>query len=210
MAATILFKTGESVSLPISGLGSSNITVDWGNGIPLSYINGQDVSGTTVGPIIVSTLAGKRAEPGYPDGGYVDGSGAIARFYSPYDVAVDSNGNIYVADTGNNMIRKVTSNGFVSTIVGVNQPKGVAFDICGNLYITETGSHKILKMTPGGSLTTLAGTGSPGFARPGSPESIQMRVMQSFRRSALKTENCMALRQDRKFLYLTPQIVRQY
>jgi len=120
---------------------------------------------------IVSTLAG------YVYTGYLDGSGTNARFYYPRGVAVDASGNIYVADTENNMIRKITPAGVVSTVAGqlipgsangtgtaasFNGPQGIAIDVSGNLYIADSGNNQIRKISPAGEVTTLAGSGATG------------------------------------------------
>ena len=105
--------------------------------------------------------------------GNVDGAGAAARFFTPSSVAVDGSGNVYVADTGNHTIRKMTPAGVVSTLAGLagitgggdgtgniarfNQPSGVAVDGGGNVYVADAGNHAIRKVTPAGVVTTLAG-----------------------------------------------------
>jgi len=120
----------------------------------------------------VSTLAG--------DGtyGYKEGTGAAARFSYPPGVAVDANGNVYVADNDNNRIRKITPAGEVSTLAGAgaegyndgpggialfDQPGGVAVDSLGNVYVAELISSRIRKITPDGYVYTLAGDGKFGF-----------------------------------------------
>ena len=123
---------------------------------------------TSIG--VVSTLAGSGA------GGSVDGTGIAASFYYPKGVAVDSIGNVYVAD-GGNKIRKITPSGVVSTLAGsgsegsvdgtgiaarFSYPQGVAVDSIGNVYVACNGNHKIRKITPSGVVTTLAGSGSLG------------------------------------------------
>ncbi|MGA2867319.1 MAG: hypothetical protein ABSF95_22820 [Verrucomicrobiota bacterium] len=115
----------------------------------------------------VTTLAGNAAvlDPyGNPMGGYADGTGSAARFYCPSGVAVDSAGNVYVADSDNRTIRKVTPDGMVTTLpAGFWQPLGVAVDSAGNVYVAD--NYTIRKVTPGGVVTTLAGlAGNPGSA----------------------------------------------
>jgi len=119
---------------------------------------------------VVSTLAGST-------NGYADGTGTDARFNSPYGVTVDSAGNVYVADTSNNRIRKITSGGFVTTFVGsgvsgysdtlptnflFNYPAGIVVDSTGTLYVGD-GNHSVRKITPTGVVSTLAGNGTTGF-----------------------------------------------
>ena len=111
--------------------------------------------------------------------GSADGTGAAAQFLAPQGIATDSGGSVYIADTGNNTIRKITLTGDVSTLAGTpgmpgiadgtgsgaafNQPQGIAVDSGGTIYIADTGSHTIRKMTSGGAVTTLAGlAGNPG------------------------------------------------
>src|SRR5207302_874051 len=93
---------------------------------------------------------------------------------SPESVATDSAGNVYVGDTGNNTIRKITTAGVVSTLAGragvggstdatgaaasFNIPHGVATDSAGNVYVADTLNSTIRKITPAGVVTTLAGT----------------------------------------------------
>ena len=119
----------------------------------------------------VTTLAGT---PGSQ--GSADGTGNIARFFAPNGVAVDNAGNVYVADLGNSTVRKITSNGEVTTLAGTagvtgstdgtgssarfNQPNGVAVDSAGNVYVADTGNSITRKITGAGVVTTLAGNAS--------------------------------------------------
>ena len=110
--------------------------------------------------------------------GSLNGAGTGARFNTPRGVALDSSGNIYVADTLNNTIRKVTAAGVVTNMAGLagesghadgsgnaarfNSPYGIAVDSAGNVYVADTLNHTIRQMTPAGRVTTLAGL--PGRA----------------------------------------------
>ena len=106
----------------------------------------------------VTTLAGN---PGAP--GIVDGSGTTAQFRAPRGIAILSNGNLVVADTGNSVLRVVTPAGAVSTVAEVGggtllNPYGVAVDASNLVFLTSTGNHTVRTATLGGVVTTLAGT----------------------------------------------------
>ena len=131
---------------------------------------------------VVTTLAGLSlggTTGVYGERGSTDGTGSAARFYYPNGVAVDGSGNVYVADTANNMIRKITPGGAVSTLASVAgesgtadgsgsaarffNPSSVGVDRTGNVYVADASNDTIRKITPGGAVTTLAGTvGSSG------------------------------------------------
>jgi sugar lactone lactonase YvrE len=114
------------------------------------------------------TLAGMAGNSGTNDG-----TGNAARFCYPFGVAVDSKGNLYVADKENSTIRKVTPEGEVTTMAGLasspgtndglgstarfSYPSGVAVDKTGNVYVADSGNNTIRKITPEGQVTTLAG-----------------------------------------------------
>jgi sugar lactone lactonase YvrE len=117
----------------------------------------------------VTTLAGSPNQCAYPQFGNADGTGAAAQFAWPNGVAVDSSGNVYVADTQNETIRKITPAGVVTTFAGTtsdfNSPSGLITDSAGNVYVADTGNDTIRKITPAGMVTTLAGAAlSPGSA----------------------------------------------
>jgi len=129
----------------------------------------------------VSTLAGggkTGARSGYKEGEFADGQGRNAQFSGPTGIAIDAAGNLYVADTMNHRIRKVTKEGEVSTLAGdgepglvdgqgnvarFSEPKSIAIDTAGNLYVTDWFNHRIRKVTKEGEVSTLAGSGLTGL-----------------------------------------------
>jgi ELWxxDGT repeat protein len=114
---------------------------------------------------VVSTLAGSGTTPEDFEnyGGHADGPGITARFARPYGVAVDTIGNVYVADTYNGKLRKITPSGEVSTLPGPGG-WGITIDSLGNIYQADAGFHRIVVTTPLGQVKTLAGSGTSGFA----------------------------------------------
>ncbi len=137
----------------------------------------REITTSPAGVVTVTTLAG---QPGVS--GHADGTGTAATFDSPEGVAVDAAGNVYVADTGNDTIRKITiSNGVVtvSTLAGqpgvpgtangtgtaaqFDEPTDVAVDASGNVYVADKGNSTLREITSVGVVTTIAGSpGVPG------------------------------------------------
>lgn len=122
---------------------------------------------------VVSTLAGSGASGG------TNGTGAAASFNRPAGVAVDVDGNVYVAEISGRKVRRITPAGVVSTLAGsgvqgsadgtgtaasFNSPEGIAVAGNGNVLVADTGNHKIRSITPSGVVSTLAGSGVQGDA----------------------------------------------
>jgi sugar lactone lactonase YvrE len=121
----------------------------------------------------VTTFAGSGVQ------GYFNDTLTDSQFNRPSGIALDAAGNIYIADTYNNVIRKITPSGDVSTLAGsgssgndngvgtsasFSSPMGVAVDSSNNIYVADTGNNLIRKISPSGDVTTLAGSGFPGTA----------------------------------------------
>ncbi len=133
---------------------------------------------------IIRTVAGNGQNGFSGDGG----PALMASLNSPRWVAVDSAGDLYVTDSGNHRIRKVTSDGTIFTLAGdgragaggdggpaiaasLNSPAGLGFDGAGNLLIADEGNHRIRRVTRGGVIETVASQGR-GFAGDGGPATL--------------------------------------
>ncbi len=164
--------------------GASSIGSQDGTGVDARFYSPQDVTTDAAGNVyiadegnhtirkitpagVVTTLAGSAGLPGS-----ADGTGADARFDSPQGIVADATGNLFVTDTGNHTIRKVTPAGVVTTVAGLagvtgstdatgsaarfNRPRKLAIDATGNLFVTEAGNNTVRKITPAGVVTTVA------------------------------------------------------
>ena len=121
----------------------------------------------------VETFAGNGKEA------FADGPGLQAAFNTPSGLAIDGAGNLYVADTGNNRIRRISTQGVVSTIAGdgtagyadgpvaqakFDGPIGVAVDEAGDILVADSYNDRVRLIAPNGQVTTLAGSKGPGYA----------------------------------------------
>ncbi len=148
-----------------SGEHAAGVAVDLAGNVYLSFeTDAVILKVTPVGA--VSTFAGEKGQPGYQDG-----VGAAARFARPCGIAVDAGGNVFVVDSGNSVIRKITPAGFVTTVAGTPgqtgsadgvargatfaNPQGIAVDSSGTLFVADSSSG-IRKITPDGIVTTVA------------------------------------------------------
>lgn len=124
--------------------------------------------------------------------GYQNGSALSSQFYRPRDITMDAQGNMYVTDLMNNVIRKITSSGVVSTFAGsgaaggtdgvgtmatFNIPTGIDIDSNGDFYVTDGIGNRVRKITSSGVVTTIAGNGNAGYVN-GSPLSAEFDLMQ--------------------------------
>jgi mucin-19 len=160
-----------------------------GTGTNATFYNPQQVAVDSTGNVYVPDFGNNRIRKVTPDGvvttlagngtsAFADGSSGVASFAGPRGVTVDTLGNVYVADAGNNRIRKVTPDGVVSTLAGqatagssdgtgasaqFNAPFGVAVDFSGNVFVADQGGNRIRKITPVGVVTTIAGNGGTTF-----------------------------------------------
>ena len=147
---------GDAVSLAVDDSGNIYVADQYNNKIRKITSKG-----------LVSTLAGSTTS------GNSDGQGTAARFNQPAGIALDTSGNIYVADAFNNKIRKITPGGLVTTLAGsgigggidgqgtsasFDYPTGLAVDDSGNIYVADQFNNEIRKITSGGLVSTFAGS----------------------------------------------------
>ena len=141
----------------------------------------------------VTTLAGSPYTNSNTNPESVDGIGSAARFASPNSVAVDGDGNLYISDSGNYTIRKITSDGTVTTLAGEVGVKGsadgpgvaaqfgyltgIAVDESGNIYVVDAFNFTIRKITPNGTVTTLAGTAGVSGSADGTGAAAQFNFL---------------------------------
>lgn len=129
---------------------------------------------------VISKVAGT-AEYGYSGD---DGTATSAQLNVPMGVAVDAAGNVYISDSANHRIRKVSSSGTITTYAGdgtqayygdggaatsahLDSPQGIALDAAGNLYIADSSNHCIRKVSTDGVISTVAGNGAAGYSGDG-------------------------------------------
>ncbi|MGA3017764.1 MAG: hypothetical protein ABSF62_11640 [Bryobacteraceae bacterium] len=161
--------------------GPSGIAVDRSGNLYIADYGNNRIRMVTASTGIITTIAGSNTTGFAGDGG----PATKATFWFPTGIAVDSSGNVYVADTYNHVIRKINTTGIISTVAGSNQsgfagdngpatkaelaaPQGVTLDASGNLYIADTANERIRYVNLSGIITTIAGTGTTGFSGDGS------------------------------------------
>jgi len=180
---------GSGVAAGTTGWAVSNIPLQAGpNNLTVTAwdVNGNSMSARLLVNFnpdqLINTFAGTGVAG---DGG--DGGAAVgAQLFFPSAVAADAMGNVYIADTENHRVRKVTPAGVILPFAGngfvgssgdggqalnatMNQPQGLAVDAAGNVYISDTGNNRIRRVAPNGVITTFAGTGVQNFGGDGGP-----------------------------------------
>jgi hypothetical protein len=166
--------TGQATAAQLNG--PSGVAVDGAGNVYIADLNNHRIRKVDTAGVI-TTFAGTGTAGFTGD----TGQATAARINTAFGVAVDSAGNVYIADTGNQRVRKVDTAGVITTIAGtgvagfsgdtgqataaqLNNPIGVAVDGAGNVYIADYTNHRIRKVDTAGVITTIAGTGVGGFS----------------------------------------------
>lgn len=161
---------GAPLATQVAGLALALVCLPWA--LLRSFARGD----------CIATYAGTGERGDSGDGG----PATVAQLNGPYGVALDRNGNLYIADYWNHRIRKVNLRGLISTVAGNGSdgfagdggpattaqllyPRDVTLDRRGNLYVADSNNHRIRKVDRNGMITTVAGNGADGFAGDGGP-----------------------------------------
>jgi trimeric autotransporter adhesin len=185
---------GGGQPMPLkTGLAATSVDLTYATGVTVDgsgnvYIAESDSNISLVFRMsaagIITAVVGNGTNGFSGDGG----PAASAEINFPQGMAVDAAGNLFIADTHNNRIRKVSPGGTITTVAGsanfgfsgdgglatsaeLNGPTGVAVDSSGNLFIADTANNRIRKVSAGGIITTIAGNGTFGFSGDGGPAS---------------------------------------
>ena len=196
--------TPAGVISTVAGVGSRGFSGDGGPAVSAQLLAPRGVALDTAGNLYIADSGNQRIRrvnlvgtiqtiAGNGLRGFAgDGSGAtLAKLNDPESIASDAQGNLYVADSGNNRVRRITIVGQISTFAGTSTPAtlgdggpavmagllgplGVALDSAGNLFIADTFHNRVRKVTPGGTITTVAGAGNIGFAGDGGSATLAL------------------------------------
>jgi uncharacterized repeat protein (TIGR03803 family) len=162
--------------------GPEGVVVDSAGNLFIADTDNHVVREVSATSGLITTVAGN-AVRGYSGDG---GPATNAELYNPYGVALDATGNLFIADWGNFRIRKVDTNGIITTVAGnggtedtgdggpainagIDQPSGIAVDVWGNLFITDSENYRVRMVDTNGIITTVAGNGSYGYSGDGGP-----------------------------------------
>jgi sugar lactone lactonase YvrE len=193
--------TTDGMITTIAGNGSPSYSGDGGPATDAALNSPADLKVDTFGNVYIADLLNNRVRKVTTDGNiitvagngspYYNGDGepaTTAQLNSPYGVAVDDTGTLYIAEFNGQRIRKVSTAGIISTFAGtgingysgdgaqaamaqLSYPRGVTVDNTGNVYITDFGNERIRKVHASGIITTVAGNGTAGFKGDGGPAS---------------------------------------
>jgi sugar lactone lactonase YvrE len=176
----LLLSTNVNSQTVATFAGSSNYGQTDGIGASATFISPVGIAKDINGNIFITDCETHRVRKITPNGtvttlagstqGYTDGIGITSKFNSPQGIDVDNNGNVYVADCGNNCIRKITPDGNVTTLAGgtlgtangtgtdaqFNNPYGIAVDNFGNIFVSDKFNNRIQKITSTGLVSTFA------------------------------------------------------
>ena len=186
---TIAFSSPEGVPATSVGIGlPMGVAVDGSGNVYFADVS-QRVRKVTASTGIMTTVAGGGFAGAIAEGMPATSAGLVFPANSHIGLAVDSNGNLYIADPGINRVQKVDTSGIITTVAGtgtlgspgfsgdggkataaqLQSPEGVALDSAGNIYIVDTGNGRIRKVDTNGIITTVAGMGNgvtPGDGGP--------------------------------------------
>ena len=187
---------------PVTTISTGNLATANPQGLAVDLAGNLVVADTFNNRMIRITPAGNAtviAGLSSPPGAGYSGDGGLAtnaQLNTPMGVAVDSSGNIFIADSNNGRIRKIATNGIITTVAGngtagfagdggpatgaqLNRPTGVAVDAAGNLYIVDGNNSRIRVVNTGGVISTIAGTGVNGFSGDGGPATAAQLFLPS-------------------------------
>ena len=175
----------ESVSYTIQTVAGSGEVGDGGPALNAAISDAEGVAIDSLGNIFIADAYDHRIRKITPDGMITtvagDGSpgfrgdggpASASRLNTPYGITVDGAGNLYIADLGNNRVRKIAPDGTISTVPGTDSllaPRNVALDAAGSLYISEFNGHRVQHLRTDGVVEIVAGTGVAGFGGDGGP-----------------------------------------
>jgi uncharacterized protein (TIGR03437 family) len=209
LASLLAAANPPATSYTIQTVAGGDFGVDGASALAAVFSQTEGIAVDSSGAIYIADADGNRVRKITPDGriktiagngvaGFAGDSGPsnTALLSHPYGIAIDAQGNLYVADLGNARVRKISTDGTIRTVAGggtitpggngdgglatgaqLLQPRDVAVDPDGTFYISDFGAHRVYRVTPGGILTTVAGTGSAGFS--GDSGSAQLAQLKS-------------------------------
>jgi TonB family protein len=194
-----IVRAGGGSAIVLAGNGNQGLWGDGGPGTSAQLRNPSGVAVDAAGNVYIADTGNAAIRKVLPNGliGEAVGTGTAgfggdggramcAQLKNPSGIALDAQGRLYIADTGNSRVRGVAANGAILTLAGsatagfggdgspsssaqLKNPESVVVDAAGNIYIADTGNARIRKIALNGVISTIAGTGSPGFSGDAGP-----------------------------------------